>query len=919
MNVKTRDALLSRGFPTDLIAKIAENFHTVSSLEVMSKAELSKTYSQAEIAMVCDLVKRKPISDEVLKKVVSSVDQSCCYCCDGNSSRPYQIHHITPYCETQDNSEDNLLLVCPTHHEVVPKTDSEQLQKQQRRKWQAIVQIARDFRKQGIPFPYDRLVAYDYEHAFDPAEIIHSYRISPSLCMALSDHKVATECIDELKKNHFALIVGNSGSGKSTLAVGVAGHFAKSHDSRVFQYRFSGSYSTSELPEILRCISCSANMDVLILDDANKFLTIDDLVTVSRAVRSKSMRVIATWTNEADNGEVVQRHLPQWLLVNWERLRNPIFTFMKLHETIIAPAIQSFRSRDDHEKIGLGAWDIPLSRYLDRQDKDIRTASQFFYLLRGGKQTIAKELSSLASNDRSDIPVIFAAIEQIAGFEKAVSVKEVCSACERDLLGSADPNWVEAVFEQQCRNGKMKKQLGMYTTIHRDFAMRIVSSAMSNVVTRDAVINFLLRDFDLTSADPMRFVILTSWFWYDDSVGPWIRAWAYKQNILAWETLVEKICKSDLSIMGLSLEWLGMYCMERCLSREAVADLLKKNEKAVAEIISTATESSWHDLRRVAQMMQTELCPVDLITPTLGAEKCASMLEKSSPVYYDSANWFFSSMEKLRPEWVRAVGSQISAELMSEQFGLASRGDLEVFFNFFSLIGRLKLPLKRSITKRVSAALHQKLIGASVADLRLGFGDSFILELLFPDDCRYILSAIDLVAWAREIEQSNPREWREIVFLHRLDAQVQVLKNIHKEIDPEKLLLNIKEKYRGNEYEMRCFLWFLGLARPKLRARYLAQLLDVIRDSFARIESERSFLFVAVSRFDRSVAEKLADEFKYTPTVDDRKKTPTQWASAELTSIQQRLRQLDKLDRDYFIHTDRIVSDSSSEPFWELI
>jgi hypothetical protein len=922
VNSKTQNSLLSRGFPTDLIARIGENAHTVAILGVASKRELRKSYSQADVETIYELIKRKSIPSEVVESIVSAAGGACCYCCDGNSSRPYQIHHIVPYCETQDNSEDNLLLICPTHHEVVPTNDSVQKQKSQRKSWQAIVQIATDFQKKGVPFSYERLIAFDFEHSFDPAEIIHNYRASPSLCINLSEHSIATKCVEQLESEHFAVIVGSSGSGKSTLAVGSAGRFAANHRSRVFQFRGSPSYSHHDLHEVLRCISCCSRRDVLILDDANKFLSVDDLVSVSLAARTKMMSVIATWTNDAEQGDVLQRNLPQWLLIGWEHLRNPVFRFLQSHEDIISQAIQSYRSIDDHPRIGVGVWDLPLTHYLERQDKDIRTASQFFYLLRGGPQTVSKELSFLVADARSDVPVLFSAIEQIAGFEKAVSVEETCRACREltpSYFGSTEPKWVESIFEAQCRNGKMKKQLGMYMTIHRDFAKRLVSSAMANDATRDTTEQLLLRDFNLVTADPLRWAILASWFWYDDVVGPWIRSWAKRQSVSAWETLVANICKKDLSTIGITLEWLSMFASDHSISRETVVDLLSKNARSIGVAISSVTATNWPQLKQIAWSMQTEAKSIDLITPSLKVEECVTLLEQTSPDYYDDADWFFGSVEKLNREWVLAVGSLISADRMSTHFRLAKKGNLKVFFRFLSLMQRLKKPLKRSDFKEVTSALHHCLAGAKISELELGFGDDLVLTLLFPEDCRYIMNAIDLGIWAQEIEQSNPREWRNIVGLFSLDSESQVLNRIHNELDHGRLVANIKTKYKGHEYEMRCFLWFLRLAEETRREWYLTQLLDVIRDSFSRIESERSFLFKSVSRFDRTIAERLALDFGYVPTAEDREILSKGPSHPELLAIRKQLRDLDERQQNYLIYWERLFGEEQGKPIWEEV
>src|SRR5205814_10535644 len=116
MHGKTFNALLGYGLSSDLIEKIAHRKHTLTELRALSRQKLLSHYTSDEVDQIKLRIERTPIPDDVISLVTSRARGGCCYCGDGNSARPFQIHHIDPYSETQDNSEDNLLLVCPTHH-----------------------------------------------------------------------------------------------------------------------------------------------------------------------------------------------------------------------------------------------------------------------------------------------------------------------------------------------------------------------------------------------------------------------------------------------------------------------------------------------------------------------------------------------------------------------------------------------------------------------------------------------------------------------------------------------------------------------------------------------------------------------------------------------------------------------------------
>jgi hypothetical protein len=193
----TETALLALGFDTDFIRKIDYNKCTLTSLRNSSDAALRLVFSNAEVQLIKDNIKRKPIDSDVLDRIISAADGACCFGEDGNSARPYQIHHIIEHAKTQDNSEDNLLLICPSHHQSVPKHFSVTEQKARRRSWQATVIIARAYRARGLEYPYGLFTAKDFGTDPNPEEVIQQYRVSPATALAISRHELAEEGVQQ--------------------------------------------------------------------------------------------------------------------------------------------------------------------------------------------------------------------------------------------------------------------------------------------------------------------------------------------------------------------------------------------------------------------------------------------------------------------------------------------------------------------------------------------------------------------------------------------------------------------------------------------------------------------------------------------------------------------------------------------------
>jgi predicted HNH restriction endonuclease len=112
--------LLELGFDTDLIAKVEAKSLTLSRLKPMSKDALLKAgFTEAEAEEIIGKVKREPIAREVIEAIFKKSGEVCCYCADGNSTRPFHVHHIDEYHVSRNNAEDNLALVCPNDHSSV--------------------------------------------------------------------------------------------------------------------------------------------------------------------------------------------------------------------------------------------------------------------------------------------------------------------------------------------------------------------------------------------------------------------------------------------------------------------------------------------------------------------------------------------------------------------------------------------------------------------------------------------------------------------------------------------------------------------------------------------------------------------------------------------------------------------------------
>lgn len=111
--------LVRYGVNSELASRAARNGLAVGKIKALSAAELTRLYmmSAEEAAELKRCVVRAPIDKETANQLLSASNFSC-NLCKGTKGHSFIIHHITPYEQTQDNSYDNLIVLCPSDHDI---------------------------------------------------------------------------------------------------------------------------------------------------------------------------------------------------------------------------------------------------------------------------------------------------------------------------------------------------------------------------------------------------------------------------------------------------------------------------------------------------------------------------------------------------------------------------------------------------------------------------------------------------------------------------------------------------------------------------------------------------------------------------------------------------------------------------------
>lgn len=82
--------------------------------------DLERLYriDRAEAAHVKSCLQRSQIDDDIMNVLLERSAHLCSLCQNIQDQLGYVVHHIVEYAESQDNSYDNLIVLCPSHHDM---------------------------------------------------------------------------------------------------------------------------------------------------------------------------------------------------------------------------------------------------------------------------------------------------------------------------------------------------------------------------------------------------------------------------------------------------------------------------------------------------------------------------------------------------------------------------------------------------------------------------------------------------------------------------------------------------------------------------------------------------------------------------------------------------------------------------------
>lgn len=109
------DALMSRGFDSQLSKKLVIEGNILKSLTSKSDKELAELGIPSHLIEVIKSQSRPPIPTKTLSEVLKINNWRCCVCKEVENG--IVVHHIEEWHVSKDHSIKNLAVVCPNHHD----------------------------------------------------------------------------------------------------------------------------------------------------------------------------------------------------------------------------------------------------------------------------------------------------------------------------------------------------------------------------------------------------------------------------------------------------------------------------------------------------------------------------------------------------------------------------------------------------------------------------------------------------------------------------------------------------------------------------------------------------------------------------------------------------------------------------------
>jgi hypothetical protein len=860
---KSKAAFTGLGFDSDLIHKIAIQSLSLSGLKGISyKGLLTIGFSETEAKLIRFKVNRQPIPKDTIQRILTTSGGICCYCADGISTRPYQIHHIEEYATSQNHDERNLLLVCPNHHVAIhDKCISGEEQVARKIAWQNLWSIALSYGHRGVPFPFGAFDYLDYNVPGEITEIFSFGQPKPSLCIELSKGLFLNNALAVLLKENRLILSGRPGSGKSTAAVGIAGSLL---GFKVFNYTTSDKPSIDLAAEILSFIEIAQQQLVLIVDDANTRLMPQQIEKILQAVTStKKIMVVNTRSTLSSQQDFEQKFPNAVVPISWVSVKEYVKANLICNEATIVDYLKNNGLGNFFgNKIGYSVIDRRLAHVLEHYAKGTDTVWQFIFMLASGETKMQSIYTELYANDRLDLVVLFVGIKQISKVEQGISISEITEFYARHskLKKSAPPTqeWLHETLNDLIKSRILINNRGRYILIHRLFAVNFLNVCYLRSPTDTCeILDTIFYDRSIVR----EMLILWSWM-RDVEARLYVKQWQEKQTISDWVAIGN-------SAAAESLFSLQLLCYHLHPSYETILHaILKDKARIIAGFINQDNDGNLYYFSSLATAIRYN-CPK--IWKELLAEinivPFVNNIKKAEPWMFQSLQMLFYSIAEKEPEWIANLSAKFTQADFDCIIHRVEKGNVKELCEVIEFQRHYIHNIKKSQLVAYACKIGELIKDCPLVKLEFPFFFDGIWDLLgYPDEIDRMFSTLNLETLAKELVQATPQYWENLAAISHMAmyGNKPIIQELLEKVNTKELLNNVKLFYFDYKHEFRVLLYQLECASSNKKKEFAAALRPLVKHAVDVNPDTKAIAFgdilEAFSFMDEDSAHELAVE-----------------------------------------------------------
>lgn len=848
-----KNKFIALGFNTDLIDKILSKNLTLSALRGTNKAALEiMGFTDAESMFITENVNRKPIPSEIIEELLKESGEICCYCSDGNKIRPYQIHHINDYANSQDHSLTNLMLVCPTHHVHIHSSKaSTQEQHAVKKAWINIWHIASEYQAKGQAFPFGGFEYIDYEIQGEVTDIFNFGPAKPSVCEKLNEGPLLQNAVKMLSNDNKILLSGASGSGKTTFSLAIG---AKLRKTQVYRYAVGEKGSADTMGEILLFLGIAIKPVLLIIDDANtKLIASHTEKILGFAEGSKKVIVVNTKVELSGNDSLEQRVASSVLPITWGLIQSTVKANLLNNEKEILTFLQEKGLANYHgDKIGYSMTDRRLNYVLDSYASGTDTVWQFIFMLASGTELLNNRVSELYAHGRLDLLVVFLAVNQIATAEQGSSIEEISNffISHSHYKNQIPPNieWIKTIINNLNNWRIIKKNRDRINLAHRMLAVNFLEL----VYLRDRKnTEEILNMFFLSQKPARQLLILWSWL-RTTQVRNYTSAWKSSRSLSDWADIADRATSDGLMCLSIMTDILHPG-NEGILSHV----LIDKGQR-LGELINKKEPGALYYFNKLAMAIRYH---APEIWPSLLKEIDKNHLYQliiDAPSWeLDKVKWLLSSIrESGEISWIISLTEQFHKSDFIVMANRLEKGDIRSFSELITFWRVYVMDL--SIRDFISYIYYipKLLKDCKIRDFQFPFHhDGYSEIMVFPDLMGNILNALNPLEMAAEFIELTPDHWGNVLILSGLAkyANHDVITTFLALVDLDKLMENIRVYYLQDLYNFRLMIHQLAYDNERKTeiSKHLKPLIEVaVPKSILLAYHEHESILEAFSRID---------------------------------------------------------------------